>query len=309
MRFWVGVTDPHWFGFLKEHPFDEVNSWQPNARPPFTNIPAGMLFLFKLKRPHHHIAGGGFLIGYLHLPLSLAWEIFGKKNGAPTHDELEDRICPLNRTSQRDPEIGCTLLAMPFFWNPDDWLENPPRVESSIMRGKMYDCDEPDGRRIFDHLQGRIPAPSTTPDPAAMTETMVQDRYGHPYWSRPRLGQSSFRALVTEGYKRRCAMTGEKTLVTLEAAHIVPYGRNEDSHDVPNGLLLGADFHRLFDAGLISITPNLRIKVSSRIRETWFNGQVYYRLDGQPLSVIPDDKNLRPDPDRLQWHDSNCFQA
>lgn len=231
-----------------------------------------------------------------------------RKNGSPSHDELEARIRPLNRTSQRDPEIGCTLLANPFFWDPDDWLENPPGWKPSIMRGKMYDRDEPDGRRIFDHLQGRIPARSTAPDPAEMTGGGVQDRYGHPYWSRPRLGQSSFRALVTEAYKRRC-VTGEKTLATLEAAHIVPYGKNEGSHDIQNGLLLRADFHRLFDAGLISIRPDLRIKISPRIRENWFNGQVYYRLEDQPLSVVPDDRNLRPDPDRLQWHSSNCFQA
>jgi putative restriction endonuclease len=126
VRFWVGVTDSHWFGFLKEHLFEEVNFWQPNPRVPFLNATAGMPFLFKLKRPHHHIAGGGFLIAYTHLPLSLAWEIFGEKNGAPTCDALEDRIRPLNRTHQRDPEIGCTLLANPFFWDPGDWLENPP---------------------------------------------------------------------------------------------------------------------------------------------------------------------------------------
>jgi putative restriction endonuclease len=104
-------------------------------------------------------------------------------------------------------------------------------------------------------------------------------------------------------------MTGEKTLVTLEAAHIVPYRKTEGSHDVRNGLLLRADFHRLFDAGLISITPDLRIRVSPRIRETWFNGRVYYRLEGQRLSVVPDAEHLRPDPDRLQWHYSNCFQS
>ena len=79
VRFWVGVTDPHWFGFLKEHPFDEANFWQPNPTPPITNLPVGTPFFFKLRRPYRYIAGGGFWIGYLHLPLSLAWEILGEK--------------------------------------------------------------------------------------------------------------------------------------------------------------------------------------------------------------------------------------
>jgi HNH endonuclease len=64
---------------------------------------------------------------------------------------------------------------------------------------------------------------------------------------KPRLGQSSFRVLVTDAYKRRCAITGENTLVALEAAHIVPYSK-DGSHEIRNGLLLRADFHRLFRA-------------------------------------------------------------
>lgn len=135
-----------------------------------------------------------------------------------------------------------------------------------------------------------------------------RNKYGEPVLVRPRLGQASFRVLVTNAYKRRCAITGENTLIALEAAHIVPYSK-DGSHDVRNGLLLRADFHRLFDVGLVSVTPDLKIRVSPRIRETWFNGKVYYRLDNQPLSVLPDRTDLQPDRDRLGWHFANRFQA
>ena len=103
-------------------------------------------------------------------------------------------------------------------------------------------------------------------------------------------------------------MTGENTLVALEAAHIVPYGQI-GTHDVQNGLLLRADFHKLFDAGLVSVTPEYKIRVSPRIRETWFNGKVYYRLDNQPLAVMPGQLSQRPDRDRLNWHYKNIFQT
>jgi len=43
---------------------------------------------------------------------------------------------------------------------------------------------------------------------------------------RPRLGQGSFRVLVTEAYDRRCAITNERTLPVLQAAHIKPYALN-----------------------------------------------------------------------------------
>lgn len=72
---------------------------------------------------------------------------------------------------------------------------------------------------------------------------------------------------------------------------------------------LRSDFHKLFDVGLISVTPEYKIRISPRIKETWFNGKVYYRLDNQPLTVMPEKINLRPDPDYLQWHYKNVFQA
>ena len=114
--------------------------------------------------------------------------------------------------------------------------------------------------------------------------------------------------MVTDAYKRRCAITGESTLLALEAAHIVPYSEEQGSHDVRNGLLLRADFHRLFDAGLVGVNQDMRIKVSPKIRETWFNGKAYYRLNDQPLTVVPDLVANRPDPDRLKWHFENRFQ-
>ncbi|MBN6742602.1 hypothetical protein JKG47_19220 [Acidithiobacillus sp. MC6.1] len=53
----------------------------------------------------------------------------------------------------------------------------------------------------------------------------------------------------------------------------------------------------------------LRIKISPRIREAYFNGKAYYRMNDAPLAQIPDRPELRPDPDRLDWHYKNCFQA
>jgi putative restriction endonuclease len=74
-------------------------------------------------------------------------------------------------------------------------------------------------------------------------------------------------------------------------------------------LLLRADFHRLFDVGLVSVTPELKVRVSPRIREAWFNGKAYYRLDNQPLEVLPERPALQPDRDRLEWHYKTLFQA
>ena len=81
-----------------------------------------------------------------------------------------------------------------------------------------------------------------------------------------RLGQGAFRIVVTDTYDRRCALTGERTLPVLEAAHIKPYSSG-GAHDITNGLLLRSDLHTLFDRGYLTVTPEYRLEVSRRIRE------------------------------------------
>ncbi|SNB45904.1 HNH endonuclease [Geobacter sp. DSM 9736] len=310
MRYWVGVTDNRWFKYLSKLRPDEVNFWQPSAIPPFTGAPVGLPFLFKLKRPYNHIAGGGFFVTYSRLPLSIAWEVFGEKNGCSSIEELRELIQPLTAGGRNDDDIGCTVLTSPFFLNESDWLADPPDWSSNIVRGKMFESGVGAGREIWRKIQYKLTASAGEPGNISNATIAAEstEKYGAPIEVRPRLGQSSFRVLVTEAYQRRCAITGETTLVALEAAHIVPYS-GEGGHDVRNGLLLRADFHRLFDVGLVSVSPDYRIRVSPRIRETWFNGKVYYRLDNQPLSVVPTQPIMRPDPDRLEWHLKNRFQA
>lgn len=70
--------------------------------------------------------------------------------------------------------------------------------------------------------------------------------YGEPHLVRPRRGQGTFKALVTNAYRRRCAITGESTLPVLEAARIRPFGKN-GLNNTYTGLLLRSDFHKLFE--------------------------------------------------------------
>ena len=58
MKFWLGVTDNHWFEFLAHRRFEEVNFWQPRPTAAIRNLVPGAPFLFKLKRPNNPIAVG-----------------------------------------------------------------------------------------------------------------------------------------------------------------------------------------------------------------------------------------------------------
>ena len=120
-------------------------------------------------------------------------------------------------------------------------------------------------------------------DPGPATIAAVQSiRYGEPMVVRPRLGQGAFRVIVTDAYERRCAITGERTLPVLEAAHIKPYGSG-GPHELENGLLLRSDLHTLCDQGYVTVDADqLKVVVSNRIREK-ARSNVYASL----LSGIP----------------------
>jgi putative restriction endonuclease len=124
---------------------------------------------------------------------------------------------------------------------------------------------------------------------------------------KPRLGQGAFRVLVTDVYSRRCAVTQERTLPALEAAHIRPYS-DGGVHEAKNGLLLRRDIHSLFDAGYVTVTPDLHFEVSRRIREEFENGKHYYAMHGQRIEP-PREAGQRPDPGALIWHNEHCFRG
>jgi hypothetical protein len=43
----------------------------------------------------------------------------------------------------------------------------------------------------------------------------------------------------------------------------------------------------LFDQGCLTVTPELGVEISQRIKEEYENGRDYYRYHGNPLVVLP----------------------
>lgn len=113
--------------------------------------------------------------------------------------------------------------------------------------------------------------------------------------------------MVSDAYQKRCAVTGEKTLPVLEAAHIKPVSKG-GFHGASNGLLLRSDVHKLFDRGYVTVTPKGIFRVSASLRDDWSNGVVYYAMDGNAIRT-PDAPELRPSPLLLEWHNDTVFQG
>jgi len=300
----VAVTDDDWFEMLRTRPdLAEVNFWAPSATN-FRALQPGELFLFKLHAPRNSIVGGGVFAYASALPCSLAWAAFGEANGARSLQEMRTRIAKYRRADPKDRSdfaVGCRILAQPFFFEEGDWISLPPSWASNIVSFKTYNTDEVDGMTLWQAVNDRLNRQ------LAEIEGPEAQRYGEPQLVRPRLGQGAFRILVTDIYRRRCAVTGERTLPALEAAHIKPYGDGGE-HEAPNGLLLRRDIHSLFDAGYVTVTPDLRFEVSRRIREEFENGKHYYALQGQQIEP-PHESRHHPDPRALAWHNENCFRG
>lgn len=302
VRLVVAVTDKDWFDHLRGIAgLDEANFWSPSPTN-FRALAPGELFLFKLHSPNDFIVGGGMFAYANTTPCSLAWEAFGAKNGAASFEEMRGRIARYRRVPQGDRSdfaIGCRILTDPFFLPREQWIPVPASWSRNIVKFKRYSTDEEDGRRLWEAVQ----APLNSGSVNVVKEE--QARFGEPRVVLPRLGQGAFRLLVTDSYDRRCAVTRERTLPVLDAAHIIPYGEG-GTHEAPNGILLRRDIHSLFDRGYVTVTPDLRFEVSGRIREDYENGRDYYALHGREVAVPPL-PTLRPDPRALRWHNDRLL--
>jgi putative restriction endonuclease len=299
MKLFVGVTNNEWFRFLAERKPDEVNFWRPRSQMDFKALQTGDLFLFKLHAPLDFIAGGGVFVRHTFLPLPLAWQAFGEKNGVPDFETFERRILEHRTPTELIRQLGCTILVEPFFWPRESWIPVPIDWSKNIVTGKGYSVSTPVGAALWTEVRSRLGTGIASP--ATLGAAEVSDRYGAPTTIRPRLGQGAFRVEVTDAYSRRCAITGEKTLPALEAGHIRPYSK-EGPHEVRNGLLLRSDLHNLFDLGYLTVTLDFKVEVSRRIREEFENGRHYYALHGKRLEVLPAEESALPGREFLEWH-------
>ena len=286
MKLWVGITDNEWFHNLTaKAPIDEVNFWRPRTPTPYRkDFYPGMPFLFKLHAPDDYIAGGAFFLKFLPLPISLAWAAFGEANGASTLENLRIMIGKRARiVPGKDPYIGCNLLSEPFFFPRDQWIPSNRYMQGPIVFGKGF-FDVPEADELWREITQRLISNQTVKTVGQATVAAQENaRYGNPILVAPRIGQRSFRALVTDAYNYRCVISRERTLPVLQAAHIRPYSEG-GTHELSNGLLLRSDLHTLFDQHYLTIDPNEKtLIVSRRIKEQFENGRDYYALNNRRL--------------------------
>ncbi|GAA0984001.1 phosphorothioated DNA-binding restriction endonuclease [Nocardiopsis tropica] len=122
-----------------------------------------------------------------------------------------------------------------------------------------------------------------------------------------------FRDLVLTAYEHRCAFCGYEGLVDrvsvgLEAAH-VRWWAYRGPNSLDNGLCLCSLHHLLFDRGVVGLTADLNVTVSSRFEaRSPEAGRLVHALAGRP-ALRPGDGSPTVAPEHIAWHVDQVFRA
>lgn len=123
-----------------------------------------------------------------------------------------------------------------------------------------------------------------------------------------RIRQAFFRRAVLSNYDSKCCISGLDIPELLIASHIVPWGKEIKSRiDPQNGLLLSELHDKAFDVGLITITPDYRIRISKKLYKTKseFAKSSILEYEGKEINLR---SKFLPKEEYLNWHNKNCFQ-
>jgi putative restriction endonuclease len=125
---------------------------------------------------------------------------------------------------------------------------------------------------------------------------------------RVRVNQDFFRRAVLNAYDSACCLTGIRVPELLCASHIVPWSIDTTNRTNPsNGLCLNALHDRAFDRGLITISQDFKVVVSSRLAKLDDPNlkMMLADFEGKPI-FMP--RHFVPRPEFIEHHNTQIFQ-
>ncbi len=127
---------------------------------------------------------------------------------------------------------------------------------------------------------------------------------------KTRVNQSVFRTMVLNNYDSVCCITGINNPALLIASHIIPWSLNEKERLNPrNGLCLNGLHDKAFEEGLISITPDFEIRISSALLSASNSNNAMkenFQFYDKKKILVP--KKFVPAQEFLDYHFTNRFQ-
>lgn len=144
---------------------------------------------------------------------------------------------------------------------------------------------------LFDANGPNVPA-------TASTSLVGQERF---VFRKERVYQNFFRNMVLAGYDGRCAISGLRLPMLIEAAHIVPWANRKDVRLLPsNGIALNPLLHRAYDAHLLGVDGKRRVHVSQTLRRAAADTRMesfFETIDG---STLQSSRHFSPSTDLLE---------
>ncbi|UGU17954.1 HNH endonuclease [Sinomicrobium kalidii] len=123
-----------------------------------------------------------------------------------------------------------------------------------------------------------------------------------------RVNQSFFRKMILASYNYSCCITGISVPELLVASHIIPWSEDKFNRMNPsNGLCLNSLHDSAFDKGLLTITPDYKIKLSQKLLNITDNTASGFFLLYNNKSILPSTR-FSPDLEFLEWHNKNIFK-
>jgi len=124
-----------------------------------------------------------------------------------------------------------------------------------------------------------------------------------------RINQAFFRQTILATYNFKCCITAISIPELLVASHIVPWAKDEKHRMNPcNGLCLNALHDRAFDLGMITLSNDYRIIISSYLENkcTYESERNYFLKFKNQRIALPD--RFLPDKKFLAYHRENIFK-
>jgi len=126
---------------------------------------------------------------------------------------------------------------------------------------------------------------------------------------KARVNQNFFRSTILSSYNGKCCISGLAVTRLLVASHIKPWSKDKENRTNPhNGLCLNSLHDKAFDTGLITITPEYKVKVSSTIIDLVESDTLkrfFLDFDGKAITLP---ERFIPDPIFLEYHQQVVFQ-
>lgn len=175
-------------------------------------------------------------------------------------------------------------------WNEfyNNWDELPFLRESILAKRQNKSVEEINGLTPSDFPQGKT------------REVIVKSR----------INQSFFRSAILAAYDYKCCITGLETLELVIAGHIKPWSNDIKNRMNPrNGIAINALHDVAFEKGLISISPDYRILISPKLKESSNSSEnkdkFFLQYDGKEINLPT---YFLPDPEFLRIHNQSTFQ-